>query len=292
MTAASATKSRYTVTLLALESISHGDTLSGLDNVTNTRLFMRSTMLVDGAPIRVPDISENSLRSVIFRSTLHSHLLGALEIGKGELPQPVMNLLFSGGNLASGSSAPGNTIDLGHRVRDLYPTLHLLGGATDSFVLPKSALKLAAWPATREFASSLAYVAPEHVEEAESLSAFDLLSEEVRTRGTGSESSGNQTIYAYEVMAAGTKIVLEVTFGPRTPEQVKAAAALALSEWDGYFGGQGRQGRGRMAVTTAKPGEDTGGEAYLAHIEQHGERMKAGLLDGTLGTGKPLCVAY
>lgn len=277
--------SRYTVTLTALESISHGDT-SSVDNPTNTRLFMRHTQLVDGAPLRVPDISENSLRSVIFRQTLHSHLLGALGIEKGSLPQPVMNLLFSGGNLASGSTAPGNEVDLGHRIRELYPTLHLLGGAVDSFVLPKSALRLAAWPVAREFAMPLSYIAPELVDEAEAISVFDLLSEETRTRGTGSESSGNQMLYVYEVLAAGTKVVLEVTFEPRTPDVVKAAAALALSEWDGYFGGQGRQGRGRMVAE----GAPENSSAYLEHIDLYAETMKAGLVDGTLGTGKPVCI--
>lgn len=277
---------RYVVTLVALEGISHGDTQSGVSNPTNTRLFMRHTMLVNGAPLRVPDISENSLRSVIFRQPLHSHLLDALETPKGSLPQPVMNLLFSGGNLASGSTAPGNEVDLGHRIRELYPTLRLLGGATDSFVLPKSALKLAAWPVAREFVMPLRYVAPDLVSEAEEVSVFDLLSEETRTRGTGSESSGNQMLYTYETLAAGTKVVLEVTFAPRTPEPVKAAAALALGEWDGYFGGQGRQGRGRMVVDGA-PGDPT---PYLEHIEKYGETMKAGLTDGTLGTGKAICV--
>lgn len=279
---------RFTVILHALEAISHGDAHSGIDNVTNLRLFNRSSMLVDGATLRVPDISENSLRSVIFRQTLHSRLLDTLEIPKGALPQAVMNLLFSGGNLAKGSSSPGNEIDLKHRVRELYPTLHLLGGATDSFVLPKSALKLAAWPVAREFLMPLGYVAPKLVGEAAEVSVFDLLSEETRTRGTGSESSGNQMLYSYEVMAAGTKIVLEITFEPRTPETVKAAAGLALGEWDGYFGGQGRQGRGRMVVVGREQDDFA---AYEDHIEKYAETMKAGLVDGTLGTGKALCVA-
>lgn len=278
---------RFTVVLHALESLSHGDT-SNTDNPTNIRLFMRSSMLMDGAAIRVPDISENSLRSVIFRQTLHSHLLDALEIPKGHLPQAVMNLLFSGGNLARGSTSPGNEIDLGHRVRELYPSLHLLGGATDSFVLPKSALKLAAWPVAREFLMPLEYVAPELTDEAREVSVFDLLSEETRTRGTGSESSGNQMLYSYETLAAGTKIVLEITFEPRTPDAVKAAACFALSMWDGYFGGQGRQGRGRMVVVGREQDDFA---AYEEHIESYAETMRAGLVDGALGTGKELCIA-
>lgn len=276
---------RHLAVLLALEAISHGDT-SSVENPTNIRLFMRHTQLVDGAPMRVPDISENSLRSVIFRRTLADHLVESLGIEDGSLPQPAVNLLYAGGNLARGSAAPGNEIELGHKIRELYPSLHLLGGATDSFVLPKSALSLAAWPVAREFSRELSHVAPHLAEEAQEVSIFDLLSEETRTRGTSSESSGNQMLYTYETLASGTKIVLEMTLAPRTPPAVEGALSLALSHWDGYFGGQGRQGRGRMALLEG-PGADPA--PYLEHLEKNAGAMRQGLLDGTLGSGKVVC---
>lgn len=277
---------RNAVVIEALTPLSHGDTLTG-DNATNTRLFMRSMMRVDGVPMRVPDVSENALRSVIFRRTLHDHLLETLGVGPGDLPQAVVNLLYSGGNLAKGSSMPGNEIALSHEIRSLYPSLELLGGATDSFVLTKSRLRLAAWPVCREFARQIRSVAPELEEEAESVSAFELLEEEMRVRGTGSESSGNQMLYGYETLSAGTKILLETTLDARTPPAVEACIALAFAEWDGYFGGQGRQGRGRMEVVGKRPGNLT---PYTDHLREHSEKMKTGLLDGTLGTGKTVCV--
>ncbi len=276
--------------LRALQPISHGDTLSGVDNQTNTRLFMRSLAVVDGVPVRVPDVSENALRSVIFRRTLHDHLVGALGIGKGELPQAVVNLLYSGGNLASGAKQSGNVLELGSRVRELYPTLELLGGATDSFVLSKSALRIAAWPVGREYARPISLVAPGEAvaQEAESFSVFELLSEEIRVRGTGAESSGNQMLYAYETLAAGTQVLVEVTLDALASPAAEAAAALALARWDGYFGGQGRQGRGRIVVETI--GEPTPTDAYLAHIENHRDEMREGLVSGMLGTERALCV--
>ena len=279
---------RHLVVLEALTPISHGDTLTGIDNATNTRLFMRSTIKVDSVPVRVPDISENALRSVMLRRPLHDHLLETLGIGPGDLPQAVVNLLYSGGNLAKGSSVPGNEMALAHEIRGLYPSLELLGGATDSFVLPKSRLRLAAWPVCREFAPYIRHVSPELAEEAKSVSGFDLLSEEVRVRGTGAESGGNQMLYSYECLAAGTKILVEITLDNRTPEPVEAAVAVALNRWDGYFGGQGRQGRGRMALT---PDPMTISELpYIDHFEEHADKMEAGLIDGTLGTGKPVCI--
>lgn len=282
--------------LEALEPISHGDTMTGVDNSTNTRLFMRSLVVVDGVPVRVPDVSENSLRSVIFRRTLHDHLVSELGIGKGELPQAVVNLLYSGGNLASGAKQSGNVLELGARVRELYPTLALLGGATDAFVLPKSHLRIAAWPVGREYARYIGRVAPdvpELTDEAESYSVFELLGEEMRVRGTGAESSGNQMLYAYETLAAGTKILLEVTLDFIAAEAAVAAAALAIEGWDGYFGGQGRQGRGRMTVERiGSSAEDSASpsDAYLLHLSKHRDEMRAGLVDGTLGTERALCV--
>lgn len=277
---------KFHILLQSISPICHGDTVTGVDNATNTRIFMRQGMLVNGRPARVPCISENALRSVIFREPLHDDLLKRLNIGRGQIPQAVMNLLYSGGNMAAGSKAPGDEIALGHAVKDLYPSLDLLGGAVDGFILPRSRLKLAAWLVAREYAPMLRLVAPEMVDEAEVVSAYDLLTDETRTRGTGSESEGNQMLYTYETLAAGAKLLVEVTLDPHTPPQTVAAVGQALGCWDGYIGGQGRQGRGRMAVLEHDLADVS---AYDVHLEAHTDAMRAGLVDGTLGTRLVLC---
>jgi len=277
---------KHTILLQALNPISHGDTVTGVDNQTNTRIFMRQGMLVGGKPARVPSISENALRSVLFREPLHDDLLQSLEIGRGELPQSVVNLLFSGGSMAAGSKAPGDEITLGHTVKNLYPSLDLLGGAVDGFILPRSRLRLAAWLVAREYAPMLRLIAPELADEAEAVSAYDMLTEETRTRGTGAESAGNQMLYTYETLAAGSKLLVEITLDPYTPEATCAAVTHSIGKWDGYIGGQARQGRGRMAVLRHDlPAPD----AYVEHIKGHGTAMRAGLIDGTLCTGRVLC---
>lgn len=277
---------RHLFVLEALEPVSHGDTLTGTDSNVNLRLFMRSGLVVDGVPSRVPDISENALRSVMFRIPLHDHLLSTLGVKPGDLPQAVVNLLFAGGNLAAGS----NTWDanyLGHQVTELYPSLSLLGGATDHFVLPRSKLRLASWPLAREFVPYLSGIATnKQIEEAEEISVFDMLFEETRTRGTSDRTSGNQMLYSYETLAAGAKFLLEATLPAHTPVRDEAALGAALSWWDGYFGGQGRQGRGRMTLSGERP--DTG--PYKAHLEEHKDKMLEGLTSGHLGTDKPLAV--
>ena len=277
---------RHIILLQAATPIAHGDTVTGIDNRTNTRIFMRQGMIVDGKPSRVPAISENALRAVLFRNPLHDDLLSRLKIGRGELPQSVVNLLFSGGNMAAGSKAPGDEMSLGHQVKRLYPSLDLLGGAVDGFILPRSRLRMAAWLVAREYLPALRLIAPDLVDEAAGVSAYDMLSEETRTRGTGAESHGNQMLYTYETLAAGAKLLLEATLDPHTPAATAAAVHHALGCWDGYIGGQGRQGRGRMAVIANDLG---GADAYLAHIEQHRDAMREGLVTGTLGSGKTLC---
>lgn len=277
---------RHTLLLQALSPISHGDTVTGVDNQTNTRIFMRQGMLVDGKPARVPSISENALRAVLFRETLHDDLVKRLGIGAGTLPQGVMNLLFSGGNMAAGSKAPGDEMALGHAVKRLYPSLDLLGGAVDGFILPRSRLRITAWLVAREYAPLLKAIAPELAEEAATVSAYDLLSEETRTRGTGAESAGNQMLYTYETLAAGSKLLVEITLDPHTPAATAAATGHALRCWDGFIGGQNRQGRGRM---TAIQHDFLSPDAYLEHLEAYGDAMKTGLLNGSLGTTKTLC---
>lgn len=276
----------HTILLQAVTPIAHGDTVTGIDNQTNTRIFMRQGMIVDGKPGRVPSISENALRAVLFRNPLHDDLLSHLAIERGELPQSVVNLLFSGGNMAAGSKAPGDEMTLGHQVKRLYPSLDLLGGAVDGFILPRSRLRMAAWLVAREYAPALRLIAPDLVAEAEGISAYDMLTEETRTRGTGAESDGNQMLYTYETLAAGAKLLVEVSLDMHTPDATRASLAHAIACWDGYIGGQGRQGRGRMAVLSS---DLVPADAYLAHVETSRDAMRHGLTTGGLGTAKLLC---
>lgn len=277
---------RHTLVLQAATPIAHGDTVTGIDNATNTRLFMRQAMLVNGIPSRVPAISENALRTVLFRETLHDHLVNYLSIGKGEIPQSVMNLLYSGGNMAAGSKAPAGEITLGHQVKTLYPSLDLLGGAVDGFILPKSRLRLSAWLVAKEYADAIQHIAPELYDEALQTSAFDMVQEETKTRGTGGNSDGNQMLYTYETLSTGVKMVLEITLDPHTPEATQSAVSQAIACWDGYIGGQSRQGRGRMAILS---NDLISPQAYLDHLDGHSEAMRDGLTSGTLGTGMVLC---
>jgi hypothetical protein len=276
---------KYNIVLTALTPIAHGDTLTGIDNSTNVRLFMRQNVIVNGVPVRVPSISENSMRSTFFRRPLADHLIATA--GAKELPKTVVNLLYSGGNLMSGAKSPSTEFALGKALRAMYPSLELVSGAVDNFVLPPGALRLCAWPVASEYANVLRHVAPpEIVGEARNVSAFELVSEEVRTRGTGAESEGNQMLYSYEVMAAGAKIFIQIDVDDSASELCHSAAGFALSKWDGFIGGQGRQGRGRMAIEHA---EMPMGGAYANYVADNADALREGLESGKFGTAVVLC---
>lgn len=279
---------RYRFVLETLTPVAHGDTRTGIDNPTNTRLFMTQPAVASGRLVYTPHVSENALRSVMLRSPLADHLIRTLGIEAGCIPRSVLNLFYAGGNM-SGGRAPGDEKILGHAIKKLYPSLDLLGGAVDSFIIPRSRLKLAAFIVAEEYLTAMAVLFPELADHARAVSAHDLIGEEVRTRGTGDEASGNQMLYGYETLAAGARIAVELTLDPWTPPAAVAAVARGLAEWNGYIGGQGRQGRGRCRLEWL--GEAPAAGMYDDHVARHAETMRDGIVTGTLGQGKVLCAA-
>jgi hypothetical protein len=203
------------------------------------------------------------------------------------LPKTVTNLLYSGGNFMAGAKAPAGEFTLGRDLQRMYPSLELVSGAVDNFVLPEGRLKPCAWPVASEYVQVLQHVAPGSVvEHACNVSAFDLISEEVRTRGTGAESEGNQMLYAYEVMAAGAQIFMQIDIDDNASELCKSAAGFALTAWDGFIGGQSRQGRGRMAI---EMNDLPDGSEYAQYVKDNADALKEGLESGKFGTGVVLC---
>ena len=215
---------KHNFTLECLSPLSHGDVTSGIDNATNTRLFLREDILFNDMVIKCPTISENAIRTCLFRLPLHNHLIEFLEIRPGyvltidnlwdeeinkiKLNQSVVNLLTSGGNLKGGAKSPTKANELGHKLKRIYPSLDLLGGATDNFILPAGKLKVLAYPITIEYHRQLRAIGYEGDIKN---SAFELISVETKTRGTGGESEGNQMLYTYETMVMGSQFFVELT---------------------------------------------------------------------------------
>lgn len=272
---------KYNIKLTALTPIAHGDTESGVDNATNTRIFMREARMINGRSVGVPHVTENSLRSVLFRRTLADHLTNGVE----GLSAPMVNLLYAGGSMSKGKMPPGMDAKIGHLVSGAYPMLGLLGGAVDSMILPPGKLAVTAWIVCSEN-----NIATERVFGVKSdVSAFDMVAQETRTRGTGGEADGNQMLYAYEVLAAGAEIMVELTLDRGvTPEQL-GAVRYAIDNFDGFIGGQRRQGRGRVSVDWLTDAPDA--EPYIDMTKVRGDRLAEGLRTGTLTSDRVLVAA-
>lgn len=279
---------RIRFSIEALTPIAHFDTRTGVNNPTNIRLFMTQPAMLNGRLVYVPHVSENALRTVLFRRPLADHLVAELGIGPGELPRPIVNLLYAGGSMGGGRT-PGDETVLGHRIKRLYPSLDLLGGAVDTFIMPRSRLRLCAWIVAEEYLPAIRDIFPELEGTAAACSAHDLIGEETRTRGIGDEAQGNQMLYSYEALAAGSRIAVELTVDPAAPAATVSAIGRALAEWDGFVGGQGRQGRGRGRIEWLDV--EPASASYDEHLVEHGAAMAAGLRDGTLGTERVLCAA-
>lgn len=282
---------RFQIILEAIRPISHGDTRTGMSNPTNVRLFLREEMMVDGEVLQVPAISENSLRHLLFREPLANDLFASLGIDSG-VSYPVLHFFYNGGALKKGSASPAGSYAIADKVQKLYPSVDLLSGSLDGFILPPGKLRMAAWLVTREYAPYIAKVNQDLAEEAKKISAFELVYEETRIHGAQvpaltKDFDPSPMIFTHEVLAAGARILIEGTFDPWTSAKTKAAAAHALSVWEGYIGGQGRMGRGRVAIAETSGLPD--GSAYAEHLEANKDAMRSGILDGTLGSGKLIC---
>jgi len=314
---------RYHLILQNLSPIVHGDTVVGLNTSTNKTLFLRrpladQTDATRTDPPRYPTLSENAFRAVAVRRPLADHLIETLDLAGGALPagvqaalspatdllyaqegqlsQATLNLLYSGGAIAAGKIAPTSRDSLGRLVRSRYPSIDLLGGSVDRFMLPAGRLKVNIFPITQEYLGTLqhfSYLQPasqflgqDLLEEARRLRIRNCLYEETRTRGTGAESSGNQMLYSYEALASGVKFVVRFTLDQQTSPVTVAALAKAIEKWDRYFGGSSRQGRGLMQILCTDLPDS---EPYLAHLARNKDQMRAGLLDGTFGTSLELC---
>ena len=275
---------KYTAIIEALNPIAHGDT--SMQRGSNETVFMRSKRLVNGNVISLPDVSENAIRHVLFREPLANHLF--LTTKPENVRRAVVSLFYSGGNM--NEKSPGDENTLARQVYEAFPMLELLGGAVNQFILPRSALKLVALPVAREYTPYLENLLSEQQQEivadCAKLSIFDFLNSETRTRGTGGDDTDNQMIYGYETLAAGSKFFIRATLNPRTSALAMSALGFALTQWDGYFGAQARQGRGLCAI---RQQDFPQGSEYLAYIEQNASRLKGFLETGTLGSAKELC---
>lgn len=259
-------------------------------NVPQRRVALKpQTFSESGSGIfDVPAISANSIRHEMLREPAAWHLLNALSLRLEDLPDGVASLLYNGGDL--NEAEPGNTFTLIRKIREAYPALGLLGGATKGFVLGGGNVEISAWLMCKENNAATGGFGV-----TSDVSAFDLLDREEMTRHTQRRVDGTPMPFGFEALVQGAEVLIDIRLRPYATTLEIGALVLALHTFqnaDSTLGGQSARGFGLVnCQTLAAPALDIQhvGALYEQHLAENANALRQGLLDGTLTTGKPVC---
>ena len=246
--------------------------------------------------VAIPCHSGNDIRHDI-RYAAMVHLFDTLGLDTDtKLPVSVKALLENGGNIAKGKSAPSDAFTLAQIIREKYPSLGLLGGCTESFMLGDSNL----------FAVSPFWYGREYNDALETIfgvsatdSVIDLLDDFTLHRHSGRTHDQSPMPYSFEGIQSGAKLYVQFKFSPHITDLERGAFGAALRTFqdvDGTIGGQSAKGFGQVKVEVLET--DDGGspvvtdlhiEAYEAYLNQNFIELAEGLQLGTLCSGKVVC---
>jgi hypothetical protein len=250
-------------------------------------LSYRADSLVRGGDyvtVQVPEYSANSLRHELVREPLLWHLYHRMGIPFDGPLGARTALFYNGGDLKRAGSA--GIFWARKDIRNLYPSLALLGGSTDTFMLGESNLRVHCWLRCSENNRSLSQVGMQS-----DASAFDLLDRITLTRHSSrlAGQDGVQTAmpFTFEALVPGAEIIARlglVTYAQPIEEGALAAAVATFRELDMTLGGQGARGYGHVALDwlDGEPGRQ---DEYESHLEAHADAIRSGIMDGTMGTG-------
>ena len=244
--------------------------------------------------IAIPCHSGNDIRHDI-RYAAMMHLFDALGLDThAKLPVSVKALLENGGNIAKGQSAPSDDYALAQIIREKYPSLGLLGGCTESFMLGDGNLH----------AVSPFWYGSEYNDALETLfgvtatdSVIDLLDNFTLHRHSGRTHDQSPMPYSFEAIQSGAKLYVQFQFAPHITELELGAFGAALRTFqdiDGTIGGQSAKGFGHVKVETLEPEgvptiTDYHIETYEEYLRQNFIELAEGLQLGTLCSGKIVC---
>ena len=120
-------------------------------------------------------------------------------------------------------------------------------------------------------------------------SIFDAVDEWTLTRHANRVESG-QMPFSFETLAAGTEIAVRLSVTPYADQLQIGALMAALSAYqdcDSTLGGQSARGFGLMALNWHDSQMDTDAMlTYQDYVDTNRDALRAGILDGTLWTGK------
>jgi hypothetical protein len=251
---------------------------------------------IQGLPVQLPKISDNSLRHNLLREPMTTRLLCelGLEPDRERVPIGVERFLYSGGNTQKGAKSPAAS-DLYEAVaRELYPMIDALGGSFDQFVLTRSQISIASWIVCAE--NNWITMRKTDGEIQSDISIFDLVSEVTRTRSGigGNDKEDGQMIFSYETLAINSSVLVEIGWQPFTRDLTIGATLQGLLDWQAG-GGQiaARAAQGHSWFLADFPDDDRFAytDQYLLYLRENREKLAAGLKTATFGTEVRLCAA-
>lgn len=229
----------------------------------------------------VPAVSANSLRHQVVRYPAWVHLVNALELTT--VPPGVEAIFVNGGNIRAGAKQPSGAAQLALGIREMYPTLDLLGGVTDSFDLGEGRLSVASWIVCRENLDALIGTPAENIPTA-STSIFDMLDDVTHTR-QATENGLGQMIWNFETLPKGLNILVRLSLHPFTAKVTRSALAAAVERFveRAVVGGQAARGFGWcLAEWMGNPELST--QAYTEYLDANREALREGIASGMMGT--------
>ena len=248
--------------------------------------------------VAIPCHSGNDIRHRL-RYAAMIHLFKSIGLGPDtELPNGVKALLENGGNIAKGVSAPNAAYALTQTIRKSYPSLGLLSGCVDGFILGDSNLEsVATWWFGREYNDSLEHIfgvsAPHSV--------IEMLDDWTLHRHSSSRHTVSPMPYAFETVQAGAKLYVSFQLSPWISDPDTDAfleygafwsALQTYEKIDATIGGQIAKGFGKVKIDVLEADTDTLIDAstrYEAYLEQNREELVFGLKKGMLGTETVVC---
>lgn len=235
----------------------------------------------DVIPLDVPAVTGNSLRHQVIRKPGWLHLVK--QLGLAEVPAGVEALFVNGGNIRAGAKQPSNAAQLALTMRNQYPTLDLLGGVTDSFVLGEGRLSVAGWVVCQENADALKGTAAENLPLA-SVSIFDMLDDVTLTRQATEDGLG-QMIWNFETLAKGLNIMVRMNLHPFTADLTKSALFAAVEQFreQPTIAGQAARGFGWCTADWMN-GVKADAQLYNEYLMANHDALVEGIASGKMGT--------
>lgn len=284
---------RFNATVTLITSVSHHGDVTGIDAIFNREKIIQP----NGQTAQVPFITGNSIRGQL-RDAAALHLVESLDLG-GKLSARAFYTLFSGGALQKTGSKKIHLAEI-RALRNLLPTLSLLGAAVGNHIMPGKLNVGKFYPLAQETAHLLGLNAAQlpsvyELMQTESYTRTDDLKDErykaivdpQRSAPKKDSDVAQQMRYNVETMAAGACLSWHLDLKHATSLEREALIAM-LRFWgrNPVLGGKSAVGHGQVRLHFDNgwyiaPGQIELPEIsmYESHLSANAEAIK-GLIDG------------